>query len=372
MRSRLYLISFLFFCGTCFAQNFNPQKDLAFGQIAAGGGYESVLTVTNRGTAAYSGILELHTTDAGTPWNPTIDGVQVTGGQLDISLSPGETKTYRITLSGNTESAFGFVRSADLSQASYIEGNLTYYVSAEGSTGGDPLPFEGVGVPASSEFFKTTVPFEDVLTVALALANVNTGSANVVLTVFSESNVQLGTKALEIGPNGHFVSFLWQQIGGLTGPGRLEIESDVPVIGTALTFVSSSASPVGSLFSSLPLLPSAYSYTYVATVSGFPIEGEIGMWAEGSFIKGYFRLTRAIIPIDPPETALLHGQLQDGVLQLLGYGTSAILGGGQPFGVFIEVENFDFTASGFSGSFAFSDFKGGAAQQGTVTTTKVF
>jgi len=49
------------------------------------------------------------------------------------------------------------------------------------------VPFEAVGVPPSVEFYKTTIPFEDAPTVALAVANVNTGTANVVLAVFSES-----------------------------------------------------------------------------------------------------------------------------------------------------------------------------------------
>ncbi len=372
MKIRVLLISFILLCGTCFAQNLHPTKDLAFGQIAAGGGYESVLTVTNRGTSAYSGTLELHT-GVGVPWNPTINGVQVTNGQQEISLNPGETKTYKITLSGNTESAFGLVRSADLLQSSFIEGNMTYFVSAEDPAGGDPIPYEGVGVPPSGEFYKTTIPFEDVLTVALALANVNTGkAANVNLTVFSESNVQKGTKTITIGPNGHFVGFLWQQIDGLTGPGRLEIESRLPIFGTALTFVPSSASPAGSLFASLPLLASPYSYTFTVTLMGIPVEGEMGISAEGPFVRGYYALTKAIIPIDPPEIQSFSGELVNGDLQIAGYGTSALVGGGEPVGVLVLFENFDFSASSATGLFIVGDPISGSSEQGPISMTKKF
>lgn len=369
MRTRTILISFLLFGGTCLAQNLHPNKDLAFGQIAAGGGYESVLTVTNRGTDTYSGTLELYTTADGLPWNPTINGVQVSGGTQDISLSPGETKTYRMTQSGNTESAFGVVKSADMLQSSYIEGNLTYFVSAEGDT----TPFEGVGVPPSSEFYKTTIPFEDALTVALAMANINTESANVNLTVFSESNVQEGTNAIEIGPNGHSVSFLWDQITGLSGAGRLEIESDKPIFGTALSFVSSSASPVGMLFSSLPLLPSPYSYTFAMDLAGVPIEGELGFYAQGPFLNGYLVLTNAMsTPIEPPESHVFFGQLQNGSLQGGGYGSSAFVGGGQPLGYLITIENFDFAATTVSGTLYMDDPAGGPRLQIPTTMTKKF
>ena len=33
--------------GLSYAQNFSPHKDLLFGQVAAGGGYETVVTATN-------------------------------------------------------------------------------------------------------------------------------------------------------------------------------------------------------------------------------------------------------------------------------------------------------------------------------------
>src|SRR5438093_4574699 len=215
MRSRTFVIVLiLIFCGTCHGQNFNPQKDLAFGQIAAGGGYESVLTVTNRGTGAYSGTLELYT-GAGLSWNPTINGAPLISGRLDITLNPGETRTYRITLTGGTESAFGFIRSAGMEQTSLIEGNLTYFVSSASAKGpessknersfseSNSMAFEAVGVPPSTEFYKTTVPFEDFSTVALALGNVNLGpSANVKLTVFSDSNQQLGTQSTLLVPHG--------------------------------------------------------------------------------------------------------------------------------------------------------------------------
>jgi len=116
MRARAFVIIFVLICGTCFAQNFNPKKDLAFGQIAAGGGYESVITVTNRGTTAYSGILELYRKDEignGQPWwDVFINGMPILSGMEMIALNPGETKSFRITVNSETaQSAYGFIRS---------------------------------------------------------------------------------------------------------------------------------------------------------------------------------------------------------------------------------------------------------------------
>ena len=133
MKHTILLGILLVLPATAFAQNFFPAKDLAFAQIAAGGGYETVLNVTNRGTSAYNGSLTLIPTDTAKPFNLLVNGNQLTG-PLNLALAPDTTATLRIT-SGNesagTVSGFATIRDADRDKTSLLEGNLTYYVNGK-------------------------------------------------------------------------------------------------------------------------------------------------------------------------------------------------------------------------------------------------
>ena len=48
-------------------------RDLAFAQIAVGGGYETVLNLTNRGTTTYTGTFSLFR-GSGQAWSPLVNG----------------------------------------------------------------------------------------------------------------------------------------------------------------------------------------------------------------------------------------------------------------------------------------------------------
>ena len=168
------------------------------------------------------------------------------------------------------------------------------------------------------------------------------------------------------------MAFLWQKFPVLTlGRGRLEIESDAPILGTALTLVPSSFAAQGSLFSSLPLLPSPYSYTFSTKVSGIPIEGEIGLWVEGPFAKGYVRLTKVSGTAIAPETFLSYGKLQNGTLIILGFGTSAVLPISN-LGFLIQVQNFNFSLISPAGTIVAGSPRTGAGGDGTILLTKRF
>jgi hypothetical protein len=362
MRAGIALTALLL-ASQAFGQNLSPQKDIMFGQLAAGGGYETLLTLTNRGTTVYNGTLKFFTGAQGNPWSPQVNGAAVTAGTLALALQPGETRSLRITLPGSTtESAFGVAAGSSMEQTSFIEGNLTYFTYASGSA---RTMTESVGVPPSGEFFRATLPFEDFSTIALALANLNRSSANITLTVYNELSALTGTNSLAaLGRFGHSVGFLWQYFPGLTmGRGRLEITSDVPVAGTALTFIN-------GLVSSLPLLPSPASYTFASTISGLLLEGEIGIWAEGPFTKGYLRLTKGGGTAIPPENYLFSGQLQEGTLRASGYGTSAALGG-QQLSVFVEVTNFSFLADRPTGSLTLGNPATGQTVKSTIQLVRV-
>jgi hypothetical protein len=312
-----------------------------------------------------------------------VNGQLAMSGMVPIALNPGETKTYRITVNGSTQSAYGFIRSNDTSVTSIIEGNLTYFVTAGGSSeplpaktqpvfaNGNTLPHEGVGVPPSMEFYKTTIPFEDFLTVALALVNANVGpDANVTLTIFDNTGQQQATKTIPIGPFWHFVTFLWQQFPSLNlGAGRLDIESDRPIFGTALLFLPGAS---GDIFSSLPLLGAPYAYTFSGTAGNITVEGEFGIWTEGPFVKGYIRLTKAFgLPVNPVEEYFLFGQTWNGDLAVTGYGFSVALGGAE-VGIFAQFDDLDLSAATSSGRFILANITLEDSEEGPLMITRIF
>jgi hypothetical protein len=304
MRER-YLLGFLILVlpVAANAQNILPRKDIAFAQIAAGGGYTTILNVTNRGTTTYNGTLSLFRV-AGEEWNPLINEIPVSNGKLNIALGKGATASYQITLPGGTEAGFAVIKASGMEQTSFLEGTLTYFVKS-GSTLTD-----SIGVQPSSEFYLATLPFDDFSTLALALANANTTKTTVRMTVVSETNAQVGTLDLPLDPNQHMAQYLWQLFPSVSiQKGRLDIRSDLPVLGTALTDQS------GQL-SSLPLLPAVKAYTFTGRVLGVTLTGELSVWIDGSSVQGYLRTLAANgQPESHIDTLNLRGALVNNVLQ---------------------------------------------------------
>ncbi|MFI5174471.1 MAG: hypothetical protein ACHQKY_06420 [Terriglobia bacterium] len=354
---------FLILCSPAWGQNLSPQKDLAFSQIAAGGGYETVLVATNRGTTAYTGVLNLFRAQ-GQAWNPIVNGTSVVNGQVSINIPAGGTTTLHITGAAGTEAGFGFIKAADPTiQTATLEGNLTFYVKA-GSTVND-----SVGVPPSNEFYLATIPFEDSTAIALALANLGSTSANVRLSLFNDTNGPVNSPLpVSLSAHSHLPQFLNQFFPGLTlGKGRLEIESDVPIVGTALTLVSNQ-------LSSLPLLPSQRTFSYSATFSGgVGFTGDGGIWVNGSAVNGYLRITGSTPPIlgtVTPETYFVFGALQNKTARIMGYGKSNLLQG-QEFIVYTQIDNFSLSASTLSGSIMMTSLTGSSGGTGTIQITRI-
>jgi hypothetical protein len=112
---------------TGFARDPMIGKDLAFAQIAVGGGYETVLNLAHRGTTTYTGTFSLFR-QSGQAWSPLINGNAINNGKLDISLGPGATTTLKLTASGTTEAGFGTIKASNSNNTSFLEGTLTYFV----------------------------------------------------------------------------------------------------------------------------------------------------------------------------------------------------------------------------------------------------
>ncbi len=360
---RLKMIPFIFgitlFTGSSVGQSLRPFKDLVFSQVATGGGYETWITVTNRGSEAYTGSASFFRA-MGEPWSPSIDGQTITNGKMSLAVPAGGTRTIKITGGPTTESGFAAFIADNSIQTGFLEGNLTYFVKS-----GNAIS-DSVGVTPSSEFYLSTIPFEDFLTVALALVN-RSASARVQLSVFSQTNEQVATKTLSLVQNEQWVRFLWEELGRLTvGRGRLEIQSDVPITGTALMFVSGQ-------FSSLPLLPAMRVYTMVTSVFGITCKGQLRLWAEGPYFKGYFLVTEIPGMPTPSFEMLVFGELQDSKLKLLFYAPPTSYGTPEAIGYTTGSLTFSFDQTTLSNSYIVGSYKNnkGNFGSGTFTLTRI-
>ena len=373
----LTLLGLLVMSNSLFGQTFWTHKDLVFGQVAAGGGYETVLNVTNRGTITYTGTMYLLTGN-GNPWTPFVNGV-LANGTVNVSILPGVTQSYHITVNGGVQAGTVFIFTSSTANDNFLEGNLTYFIRS-GSTITD-----SVGVSPSSEFYLSTVAFEDFSTIALALNNGDATASHVAhltLRLFNENNANVATKTLDLcGHACHMAQFLSEIFPGTSlGRGRLEISTaDYPVYGTALTFVNNQ-------FSSLPLGGSPRAYTFATNTPAFGIttSGDASLWVDGIYVRGYVRFTRLNGgTLANPETYFLGGRLIGTTLRVSFYadGSNEVFGG-TAANAYIRIPNFTFSANSLndannifvvtwvdpfysSGTYAY-----GTTRTGTMTLTR--
>ncbi len=291
--------------GQVSTDNILPFKDIVFPQVAAGGAYQSWITVTNRGMEIWNGDMKFRS-GAGVPWNPVVNGTPVAEGMLAISVNPGATMTYKVTLPGQTEAGYAMVTTQDPNLTNFLEGHLTYYVS-DGE-----LVTDSVGVPPARQFLASALPFEDFNSICLAFANTDLEkrSAHLKLRVLSDANAQIGqTYSLTLVTGEHTARYLWQLFPGITvGRGRLEIESDVPISGIALTQAP------GNQLSSLPL--ESTTRTYSVKLNTPDQIRYMTLWTESLFVKGYLEFRDAGVS-EWPRYAIF-GQIVDGKLHLHG------------------------------------------------------
>ncbi len=287
-------------------------KHLRFAQIAFGGGYETVVNVANGGTSVFNGKLTLLPSDRTKPFPALINGTPVSGG-ADLSLDPGATASLRITsgdASAGTLSGFAVIDDNSSVGTDFLEGNLTYYVkTAEGTI------VDSVGVAPSTPVRRTVIPFDDFQTVALALANHNAQTATATLTLFDDKNVQAGTATQTLATDQQVPSFLYQFFPGVNlAKGRVEIESNLPLLGTALTFVK------GGQASSLPFLPAIQRYDVSISVAGSTNTSQVYLTVDGSYVTGNAIGTKNGVPqTDPNAITPLTGILQNGNLLIFAH-----------------------------------------------------
>ena len=310
MQTKRFVLIWLAFTVVVTAQNNYPKKDAAFGQVVAGGGYETIINLTNRETHVYVGTLFLFRTDDGesVAWNPMVNGDVVQNGEYGVEIQPQATVTLRLTGS-QLEAGAAILQSDDLLLDNLIEANLTYLILEDGRVS------DSVGIAPSKEFYRASIPFEKFSEIALALANGDLNgerTAKVELSLFSGDGNPLGPKKpITLGPLSHTAKFLHEHFPGQTlDGGKVEIASDFPIFGTALTLS-------GGQFSSLPLDPAPVTYSVRLEDDEGYATGELALWADGSFIRGYMMISGLDgVAWEVPEFSRVNGELVDGQLRL--------------------------------------------------------
>ena len=310
MQKYRFVLVWLGFIAVAAAQNYYPKKDAAFGQVVVGGGYETVINLTNRGTQPYAGTLGLFRTvnEQSAAWNPTVNGATVQNGEYDVEIQPQATVTLRLT-GTQLEAGAAILLSDDLMLDNLIEANLTYLIVEGGKVS------DSVGISPSKEFYRASIPFEEFSEMALALVNgdlTRERTASVELDLFSSDGDPVGsTRVIRLGSLAHTARFLHELFPGQTlQRGKVEIASDFPIFGTALTFS-------GGQFSSLPLDPAPVTYSVRLETGEEYATGELALWADGSFIRGYmmiFGVGETVFEV--PEFSLVNGELENGRLRL--------------------------------------------------------
>jgi hypothetical protein len=170
-----------------------------------------------------------------------------------------------------------------------LEGNLTYYLKAANGT-----IVDSVGVPSTSPMLQAVVPFDDFKAVALALANLSAQPSTITLTLFDNKNAQVGVATHTLGNNQQVPRFLSQFFPSVSlTSGRVEIQSNVPFVGTALTFIE------GGQASSIPFLSPVRLYDVTVNFSGGTETAQVFLSINSGYVTGYIVDTQHYDPQQP-------------------------------------------------------------------------
>ena len=311
------------------------QKDLAFPQIVVGPSVETVICLTNRGVAGYRGRIEFWR-GSDPDWNPVVNGTRVFGSGLDIFVDSKMTEVF-IVKDDLSAAGAAVILADDSSQDNFIEGNLTYSIGGHTN--------DSVGISPSVELYQSTIPFEDFDTVGLALANANNHQrAEVTIRLVDDQGEEREDVFRSLSPRYHQATFLSELFSTEVGTGKIELESDIPILCTAVTLDRGE-------ISALPVLPSPVAYNFRFRYLGITNHAEATIWAEGVFVKGYLRYLElnGKNPLNS-TTYFVTGTLANGVLRLTHFGAGPEVGGIETINS-LRLEGFSFNRRYFTGTF---------------------
>jgi len=192
--------------------------EIVFPHIADGGGFKTVLLLTNSSSSDTTAELSLFS-NTGDPLRLTIDGL--TASQFNVSIAAHGS--IRLSTSGESASTLvGWARVTASSSAD-LNGNAIFQCFTGASL------FCEASVPVSPpvrsiEFYADE---EDGFITGIALANPTNLKAEGTLTLWNAAGTEIGTHAISIPPLQHTSAFLYQLLDTVPGgipSGRAQID----------------------------------------------------------------------------------------------------------------------------------------------------
>jgi virginiamycin B lyase len=232
-----------------------PSRTGVLSHVAAGGGWDTTVTLVNPSSAPVPTRLAFYGDDGTALSLPLTvsnggDSETVTGAILDQVIGPYAT----LLVDTGAQLASTVTGWADVTSTAALGGYAIFRQTPR--TG---APSEGT-VPLQNQFPSAIwLPYDNTngLVMGMALANLSASPANVTATIWDDSGNQLGTQTITTAANGHTSFLLPNQLSVTAGKrGIVEFQGACPggIAGLGLRF-----SPMGT-FTSVPILsPTAFS-----------------------------------------------------------------------------------------------------------------
>jgi probable HAF family extracellular repeat protein len=226
-----------------------PIRTGVLSHIAAGGGWNTVITLVNNSAVALPVAVALHNDDGSSlslPVTVTQQGTSqtITASTVNVTIHPKGSALIS-TGDGISSTSVGW---ADVSSPGPLGGFAIFR-----STPGSGPPSEGT-VLLQSQFPSTiTLPYDNTagFVMGAAMANLSASAANVTATIWDDTGKQLGTQNLTIAGSGH-MSFALPNLIPLTA-GRRGIVQFETAAGGGLAGLGLRFSPFGT-FTSVPTM----------------------------------------------------------------------------------------------------------------------
>ncbi|MBP1609136.1 MAG: hypothetical protein H6Q04_1371 [Acidobacteria bacterium] len=236
-------------------------QTIAFAQLALGGGYESVLIISNQVDSAWRGTAKLFTGNR-QPWEGawSINGIQqVDGSQFNLSLNPNETVKYTVAGDGVVRGGYLTLEGEPGFSAHNI--SVSYFYNVHDAAG---QLVSTTGHPASEFGSGFVIPVEKSPTVDTGIAWVGKDSRDTfLLKLYDSQGIEADEKTIviegyfckffteifDLGGSEHFIGSIIID-GGVSSP--LEGE---PSSAAIAVLRMEHYSPSGFLLTSVPAVP---------------------------------------------------------------------------------------------------------------------
>ena len=160
-----------------------------FSQMAIGGGYQSMLTLSNKTNHGWQGTVSLRQGN-GQDWSSSwsLDGVDQSGqSSFEVNLPPRATKKFSLQSDGPIQAGYLVVQ-ARTGYPDAINGSLYYYFSVDGQL------IDSLGVPAGKPGSRFWFPVEKTATANTGFAYAAVGTSDpfpVKLTLFGSDGAKV-------------------------------------------------------------------------------------------------------------------------------------------------------------------------------------